>query len=136
MNKNQLVIALVIVVFVFACVFLYFVFRPYKNDNSVIVENEGQTYTFDVEMQNDTESDEIVAIVNEQRDDIVTIEELAKTQQEKNDNIQKKHEKEIVNHSAVNNSPETGPGVIAFIVALIAGGCGSIVAYKKMDKNM
>lgn len=125
MNKNLLVVVMIVVVLVLASIFLYFVFRSntQESEQELFVDDE-TVYTYDVErdsidaiqseagMDGSTQGDgaQIAAIIED-------VTNAAETQKN--------------NAAAVEQSPQTGPGLTAAVIAVIVSAVASFVVFKK-----
>lgn len=134
MDKNQSVVAMVAVVFVVVGIFLFFVFRSDRQE-AVQEEQDGQS-----EFTANVGDDVLEQIAREQEQK--TVDAIAsETQQEvKKDVVTQKPVAVKSQERSVNaSSPQTGPGVLAVIVAGVAGSFMAAAAFlsaKKKNYNM
>ena len=128
MDKNQSVITLIIIVLVVVCTFLYFVFRPQVSNEMVNMEKSDSSYSFDMDVAGPgDDAGEIIAEIEGIKKDNV------KGDIHPSGGSDIKNER-VVN-SSIQNSPDTGPGEIALIIAAIFGVIGAFGAHKKMSKK-
>jgi len=125
MDRNRAVIALIVIVFVIVIAMLYVLFTSSRK-NTTNLENlqtfeEGYAFDIDNDINNRTEDEEKVLITE--------------TITKKDNEPSKKTEPESKTIAKINESPETGPGSIAVIIALVLGMISAGVVYKKEAKT-
>ena len=133
MDKNRAIIALVVIVFVIVASMLYVIFASDKKNAPEAGESqtfeEGYTFDIDNEIEDDgagEKTDVAVESFTEKDGDNEEVQE--------NEAVQKPD----TGVAAVisNDSPETGPGSIAAMIAVALGTISAGIVYKKQAKKI
>ena len=130
MDKNQSVVAMVAVVFIVVGIFLFFVFRSDRQETTQEDQDGQSEFTANVgddvldQIAREQEKKTVDAIVSE------TQQEVKKNTAVQQSVIVKSQEKSI---SAT--APQTGPGMLAAIIASVAGFLAAVITSLSVKKR-
>jgi len=128
MDKNRVVVALVVVVSIVVVAMLYVLFTSSREDvteeENIQSFEEGYGFDIDNDIDNRKEDEKSVGIIIKNEEVNVDL--------DKKSDIQKTESKSVTKNT---ESPETGPGSIAAIIALVLATISAIFVYKKMQQQ-
>jgi len=130
MDKNRVVIVLVVIVFLIVASMLYVIFASNKQDITEVadVQTFEEGYTFDID---DNINDRAENEMKNKSDDLII---ETTTEKDNGDNKSQKTDSVSKVVTTTESSPETGPGSTAAVIALALGIISAGVVYKKQAK--
>lgn len=130
MEKNQIVVTAIIVVLVFASIFLYFVFRPQTqviDEQQLVGSTEGSMINQEIDVIDEIASD--MDAIHIKQGTSVTLDPIKK---EINGDVMQS-EKSDAQVSTANTAPQTGPGTVALVFALCIAIVSTVMFYKNIQ---
>jgi cytoskeletal protein RodZ len=128
MDKNRSIALMVLIICIIVGVFLYFVFRP--NTSNEMIQEDTSNQSEDV--ANYVEAEDWESIMNNAQD-VEEYMENAVPQDSIVQNSEVEINEKTIDLEVVKSSPETGPGSIALLIAIVIATIFSFVVYKKQN---
>ncbi len=131
MNKNQLVLIIMVVMFSMVGIFMFVVFNSDDNDSieESLQDADGE-YLFEI----DGDTADYVEIENVDSKSFKNTASASVSVSE-NDIVQIKEKQVQNNNTESQGSPETGPGFVAMLIATVVAIISAVFIYKKQGKK-